>query len=153
MRQFYETYRDQEFVTALLTQLPWTHNLIIVSQSKRPEEREFYLRTAIREQWSKDIMHWVRLHPYNISQKVQTVVEHFRENMQPLLDGRAKAMVVVNSRLEAVRVRWQKGHPRLHRQAELSAWRAGGILRGGLMTRTNPKRRRAQYKANSGSWS
>ncbi len=52
MRQFYETYRDQEFVTALLTQLPWTHNLIILSQSKRPEEREFYLRTAVREQWS-----------------------------------------------------------------------------------------------------
>lgn len=52
MRQFYEAYREQELVTALLTQLPWTHNLIILSQSKRPEEREFYLRTAIREQWS-----------------------------------------------------------------------------------------------------
>jgi type I restriction enzyme R subunit len=54
----------------------------------------------------KGIMHWVRLHPYNISQKVQTVVEHFRENVQPLLNGQAKAMVVVSSRKEAVR--WQK---------------------------------------------
>ena len=53
----------------------------------------------------KGIMRWVRLHPYNISQKVQVVVEHFRENVQPLLDGHAKAMVVVGSRLEAVR--WQ----------------------------------------------
>jgi len=33
-------------------QLPWTHNLIILSQSKTPEEREFYLKTAIREKWS-----------------------------------------------------------------------------------------------------
>ncbi|MBH2018423.1 MAG: hypothetical protein I8H91_02420 [Burkholderiales bacterium] len=33
--------------------MPWTHNLIILNQSKRPEEREFYLRQAIREQWSK----------------------------------------------------------------------------------------------------
>lgn len=41
-----------EKVTALLTQLPWTHNLIILSQSKRPEEREFYLRMAIKEKWS-----------------------------------------------------------------------------------------------------
>jgi predicted nuclease of restriction endonuclease-like (RecB) superfamily len=32
--------------------LPWTHHLTILSQSKRPEEREFYLRLAIREQWS-----------------------------------------------------------------------------------------------------
>ncbi|ERS81829.1 PDDEXK nuclease domain-containing protein [Halomonas sp. PBN3] len=52
MRQFYETYRDNEKVSALLTQLPWTHNLIILSQAKRPEEREFYLRLAIQEKWS-----------------------------------------------------------------------------------------------------
>lgn len=54
----------------------------------------------------KGIMSWVRLHPYNIAQKVQVVVEHFRENVQPLLAGKAKAMVVVGSRKEAVR--WQK---------------------------------------------
>ena len=52
---------------------------------------------------TKGIMQWVRLHPYNISQKVQIVVEHFRENVQPLLDVRAKAMVVLASRKEAVR--------------------------------------------------
>lgn len=51
----------------------------------------------------KGIMRWVRLHPYNISQKVQIVVEHFRENIQGLLNGQAKAMVVTASRLEAVR--------------------------------------------------
>lgn len=54
----------------------------------------------------KGIMQWVRLHPYNIAQKVQVVIEHYRENVQPLLQGRAKAMVVVGSRKEAVR--WQK---------------------------------------------
>lgn len=54
----------------------------------------------------KGIMQWVRLHPYNIASKVQIVVEHFRENVLPLLGGRAKAMVVVGSRKEAVR--WQK---------------------------------------------
>ena len=53
----------------------------------------------------KGIMGWVRLHPYNIAQKVQVVVEHFREYVAPLLDGKAKAMVVVGSRVEAVR--WQ----------------------------------------------
>ena len=53
MRQFYEAYRDDEKVAPLARQLPWTHNLIILNQSKRPEEREFYLRLAIKEQWSK----------------------------------------------------------------------------------------------------
>ena len=45
-------YRDDEKVSPLVTQLPWTHNLIILSQGKTPEEREFYLKTAIREKWS-----------------------------------------------------------------------------------------------------
>jgi len=52
MRQLYETYREDTIVSALLRQLSWTHNLIILNQSKRPEEREFYLRLTIREQWS-----------------------------------------------------------------------------------------------------
>lgn len=54
---------------------------------------------------NKAIMKWVQLHPWNISQKVQIVVEHYRENVQPLLNGKAKAMVVLGSRIEAVR--WQ----------------------------------------------
>lgn len=53
MRQFYESYQGDTKVSALLRQLPWTHNLIILGQSKRPEEREFYLRMASQENWSK----------------------------------------------------------------------------------------------------
>ena len=46
---------------------------------------------------------WVRLHDYNISQKVQVIVEHFKDNVMGLLGGQAKAMVVTGSRKEAVR--------------------------------------------------
>jgi hypothetical protein len=41
MKQFYEIYADQPKLAALLRVLPWTHNLIILGHSKRPEEREF----------------------------------------------------------------------------------------------------------------
>jgi type I restriction enzyme R subunit len=54
----------------------------------------------------KGIMGWVRLHEYNIAQRVQVVVEHFRKHVAGLLGGKAKAMVVTGSRKEAVR--WQK---------------------------------------------
>ncbi|MEG2155759.1 MAG: DEAD/DEAH box helicase family protein [Burkholderiaceae bacterium] len=70
------------------------------------EGREYDEKQVERSTAMKGIMQWVRLHPYNIAQKVQCVVEHYRENVQPLLAGRAKAMVVVASRREAVR--WQK---------------------------------------------
>lgn len=53
MKKFYETYRNEAISAPLAHQLPWSHNLIILGQSKRPEEREFYLRMAVREQWTK----------------------------------------------------------------------------------------------------
>ena len=51
------------------------------------------------------LMRWMKLHPHNITQKVQIIVEHYRDMVADLLDGDAKAMVVVSSRVEAVR--WQ----------------------------------------------
>ncbi len=67
--------------------------------------QEYDEKAVERSAAMKGIMGWVRLHPYNISQKVQLVVEHYRAHVAPLLEGQAKAMVVVGSRLEAVR--WQ----------------------------------------------
>jgi len=53
MRQFYDTYRHDEKVAPLVRQIPWSHNLLILSRCKRPEEREFYLRLAHRDRWSR----------------------------------------------------------------------------------------------------
>ncbi len=53
MRQIYETYRAEPIVAPLVRQLSWTHNLMILGRCKRPEEREFYLRMAVRERWGK----------------------------------------------------------------------------------------------------
>jgi predicted nuclease of restriction endonuclease-like (RecB) superfamily len=52
MRQFYETYRDEPKLSPLVRELSWTNNLLIQSRSKGTEEREFYLRLAVREKWS-----------------------------------------------------------------------------------------------------
>ena len=37
MRQFYETYKDDEFVTPLVTQISWNNHLLIMSGSKARE--------------------------------------------------------------------------------------------------------------------
>ncbi|WP_447925132.1 type I restriction endonuclease subunit R [Georgenia muralis] len=52
---------------------------------------------------TKGLIRWVKLHPTNIAQKVQIIVEHYRANVAHLLGGRAKAMVVTDSRKAAVR--------------------------------------------------
>lgn len=79
---------------------PYSLAFRLAGEGKEIDDKEVERSEAV-----KTLMRWVRLHPYNISQKVQIVVEHYRAMVQPLLAGRAKAMVVVGSRVEAVR--WQ----------------------------------------------
>lgn len=56
-----------------------------------------------RKQASKALARFIRLHPHNISQKTEVMVEHFNAVTRHKIGGRAKAMVVTGSRLEAVR--------------------------------------------------
>ncbi len=53
MIQFYSTYKDDEIATPLVTQLSWTNNLLILSGSKSKEERHFYLKLSIKNNYSK----------------------------------------------------------------------------------------------------
>ena len=53
MKQFYETYKDNGIVTPLVTQISWTNHLLIMSGCKTDEEREFYIRLCIKENYSK----------------------------------------------------------------------------------------------------
>jgi predicted nuclease of restriction endonuclease-like (RecB) superfamily len=53
MMQFYETYRGNPILAPLVRELSWTHNLLIMSRSRRDDEREFYLRLCIQEKWGK----------------------------------------------------------------------------------------------------
>ncbi len=52
---------------------------------------------------AKELVRFVRLHPTNIRQKTEIIIEHFRNYTRHKIGGRAKAMVVTGSRLEAVR--------------------------------------------------
>lgn len=52
---------------------------------------------------SRAVARFVSLHPYNLAQKTEVMVEHFRTKTMHKIGGRAKAMVVTSSRLHAVR--------------------------------------------------
>ena len=49
MKQFYETYGEREKLSPLVRELPWSNNLLILGKTKSDEEKEFYLRLAIKE--------------------------------------------------------------------------------------------------------
>ncbi|MGJ9371688.1 type I restriction endonuclease subunit R [Nesterenkonia sp. CF4.4] len=56
---------------------------------------------------TRRIMRFANLHPTNVGQKAEIIVEHFRANVAHLLDGHAKAMVVTDSRQAAVRYKME----------------------------------------------
>ena len=89
MKQFYETYAQNEKVSPLMTQLNWSTHLLIMSGSKSDEEREFYIRLAIKEQYSKrqlerqmDSAYYER---YMISRN-KLLPEPIKKDQNPFLD-------------------------------------------------------------------
>jgi hypothetical protein len=52
MEQFYDVYVNKPKLAPQVRVLAWTHNLMIMGQNKRPEEREFYLMLAVRAKCS-----------------------------------------------------------------------------------------------------
>lgn len=71
-----------------------------------------------RKKAAKALARFLRLHPHNIGQKTEVMVEHFQHFTRHKIGGHAKAMVVTGSRLEAVRYKQEfdsyiqeKGYP------------------------------------------
>ncbi|MFO1351556.1 MAG: hypothetical protein U1F68_13165 [Gammaproteobacteria bacterium] len=56
-----------------------------------------------KKQAARALAKFMSLHPYNLEQKTEVMVEHFRRSVRHRLGGQAKAMVVTSSRLHAVR--------------------------------------------------
>jgi predicted nuclease of restriction endonuclease-like (RecB) superfamily len=52
MKQFYETYKEYPKLSTMLRELNWSSHLHILSKTKSMEEKEFYLRLAIKEKYS-----------------------------------------------------------------------------------------------------
>ncbi len=53
MKQFYETYADNEKLSSLVRELPWTNNILIMVGAKTDEARDFYLNLCIKNNYSK----------------------------------------------------------------------------------------------------
>ncbi|RUA29139.1 MAG: DUF1016 domain-containing protein [Bacteroidetes bacterium] len=52
MKQFYEAYKDSAKLSTLSREIPWSHNMAILSSTNNNEEREFYIRLTIKEHLS-----------------------------------------------------------------------------------------------------
>lgn len=54
MKQFYETYKDNEIVAPMVRQISWTHNVMILGATNSIEEKEFYIKMCIKNNYPKE---------------------------------------------------------------------------------------------------
>lgn len=53
MKQFYETYKDNEKLSPLVREITWSNNLLIIAGCKTDEAKEFYIRLCISNGYGK----------------------------------------------------------------------------------------------------
>lgn len=84
MKQFYETYKDDEQLSPLVRELSWTNNLIIFSRTKSPEERAFYLAKAVQEKYTKrELERQIDSNLYESSKENALIVSPAVQNLVP----------------------------------------------------------------------
>lgn len=56
MRSFAAAWETEEIVQQLVGQIPWGHNIVLLTKLKAQEEREWYARTVVEKGWSRVVL-------------------------------------------------------------------------------------------------
>jgi predicted nuclease of restriction endonuclease-like (RecB) superfamily len=91
MREFYLTYRLNEKLSPLVTEIGWSHNLVILTKCKDDLEREFYIRMARKYGWTRNVLvHQIENQSYEKTLINQT---NFHKNLPEHLQNQASLAV------------------------------------------------------------
>ncbi len=81
MRQFYLAYKESEFLSPLVREIGWTHNVLIISHCKEQKERQYYLEMCAKYAWSKSEL--IR----NLKQDLYSRVQLNQQNFEKTVDS------------------------------------------------------------------
>ena len=88
MKQFYETYQDDEKLSTLARELSWTHNAIIFSRCKSAEEREFYLKLSIDNKLAKrDLERQIDVSTFERTKLNNSILSPLARELYPTLEN------------------------------------------------------------------
>jgi len=108
MKQFYETYEGNEKLSALPREIGWTNNVLIMSNAKTEEAREFYLKLAIKNKYS--------------SRELERQMDSMLFERAMLSNEKNKIFLAQNNSLAAVRDNYTLeflGLPKEHKETDL----------------------------------
>ena len=108
MKQFYDTYKDNEKLSPLVREISWTHNVLIMMSAKTDEAREFYLTLTAKNNYSKR----------ELERQLDSML--FERTM--ISDKKNKLIVAKNNSLGALRDNYTLEFlnlPQIHKESEL----------------------------------
>ena len=79
MRAFAEAWPDAEFVQQLVAQLPWGHNLVLLTKLKDSEQRLFYAQKTLENNWSRNVL--VMQIETHLHERQNTAVTNFEQRL------------------------------------------------------------------------
>jgi len=81
MRAFAEAWPDEQIVQQAVGQLPWGHNLVLLTRLKQPEQRLAYAQAAIEQGWSRNVLN---IHiETRLLERTGKAVTNFAERLPP----------------------------------------------------------------------
>lgn len=84
MKQFAENYPDSNVIKTTLSQISWSHNMVLISKIKDMQEREWYINKCIENGWSRTVMiHQIETGLYNRSAKEEKI-HNFPRTLPPV---------------------------------------------------------------------
>lgn len=91
MRSFAQAWPDEKFVQQVVGQIPWGHNLVLLTKLKTTESRLAYAQRALEHGWSRNALH-IHIERRLLEREGQAVSNFSERLPQPLSDLAAEAL-------------------------------------------------------------
>jgi len=108
MKQFYETYKDNEKLSALPREISWTNNVLIMTGAKSDEAREFYLTLTAKNNYS--------------SRELERQLDSMLFERTMISDEKNKLIIAKNNSLSTLRDNYTLEFlnlPKIHKESDL----------------------------------
>lgn len=100
MRRFYHRYRDRPNLQQLVAEIPWGHNLLIMSKLLEEKEIEYYLKSSAEFGWSRNVLlNQIKAKAYHRRQ-ITPDQHNFDQTLTPYLEEQAIESIKSSYNLE-----------------------------------------------------
>ena len=114
MRQLHTTYKDHPNLLQLVREIPWGHNIMIMTKIKDPQEQAFYIQATIDMKWSRDVLlNQIKANAYQ-RQAIATKQHNFKETLPVHIAEQANEAIKDSYMLDFLGIR----EPMLERELE-----------------------------------